>query len=274
MGMAITGEVLAALGYSSQALLNAIASEIVPRRWRPAAQGIMSLTSGLGAAFSLLFGFAMVSDSSEGWRVFWYVDSGLILSGAILFAFFYNPPPRESQQALTTKAKLRKLDWMAFVLLASGIILLNLSLTWYDNPYPWSNARVASTFALGAAFLIALAGHQVFLKKDGLFNHNIFKNNRNCALALFCIFVEGLFFFSFNNFFPIEMAILYESGDFKLGLRMSITYFAAIFSAIAVSIYSSWTKDIRNPTILAYVLLVIYSGELGLPTLFSRTYLT
>ncbi|KAG9853004.1 hypothetical protein KCU98_g3235, partial [Aureobasidium melanogenum] len=57
INVAIAGEILAALGYSSQALLNAIASEILPRRYRPAAQGGLGLTSGLEAAFSLLLGF-------------------------------------------------------------------------------------------------------------------------------------------------------------------------------------------------------------------------
>ncbi len=94
MKMAIGGEILAALGYSSQALLNAIASEILPRRLRPAAQGGLGLSSGIGASASLLFGFHMISVSPDGWRVFFYVTAGCILVSALLFAFLYNPPPR------------------------------------------------------------------------------------------------------------------------------------------------------------------------------------
>lgn len=70
INVAIAGEILAALGYSSQGLLNAIASEILPRRYRPAAQGGLGLTSGLEAAFSLLLGFYLCGSSTGGWRLF------------------------------------------------------------------------------------------------------------------------------------------------------------------------------------------------------------
>jgi MFS family permease len=261
MGMAIGGEILAALGYSSQALLNAIASEILPRRLRPAAQGGLGLTSGIGAASSLLFGFHMVSVSPDGWRVFFYVTAALILISALLFAFLYNPPPRPLQHSLTTTEKLNHLDWTAYVLLLLGIVLFSMALTWSDNPYSWNDSHVAVTFAIGVTFLVALAIHQIFFKKDGLCHHELFKKDRNCAIAFLCVFVEGLSFFASNNFYPSEMAILFESDTFRVGCRTSITFFAAIVSSISVSIYSSLTRDIRNPVVFAYLSIVIYTGK-------------
>ncbi|KAG9665024.1 hypothetical protein KCU95_g6703, partial [Aureobasidium melanogenum] len=83
INVAIAGEILAALGYSSQALLNAIASEILPRRYRPAAQGGLGLTSGLEAAFSLLLGFYLstLQSSTAVWA--YPVFLGLGLDAAI-----------------------------------------------------------------------------------------------------------------------------------------------------------------------------------------------
>jgi MFS family permease len=261
MGVAIIGQVLAALGYSSQALLNAIASEILPRRLRPAAQGDLGLTSGLGAAFSLIFGFHMVAVSTDGWHVYWYVTAGLMLAAVILFTLAYNPSPRPLQVALSTAEKIKRLDWLAYALLAAGIVPLNIALTWSDNPYPWNNAHVSAPFAAGIVALIAFAVHQIFIKKDGLCHHDLFKKDRNCAIAFLCVFVEGLSFFSVNNFFPSEMSMLYEPDTCKVGLRASITFFAAIASALAVSVYSSITKDIRNPIVASYTLIVLYTSR-------------
>jgi hypothetical protein len=80
-------------------------------------------------------------------------------------------------------------------------------------------------------------------------------------MAFLCVFVEGLSFFASNNFYPSEMAILFESDTFRVGCRTSITFFAAIVSSISVSIYSSLTKDIRNPVVFAYLSIVIYTGK-------------
>jgi MFS family permease len=263
MGEAIVGQVLAALGYSSQALLNAIASEILPRRLRPAAQGGLGLTSGLGAAFSLIFGFHMVEVSTDGWRVYWYVTAGLMLAATIVFTLAYNPSPRPLQAALSTVEKIQRLDWAAYALMAAGLVPLNIALTWSDNPYTWSNAHVSAPFAVGIVALIAFAVHQILIKKDGLCHHDLFKKDHNCAIAFLCIFAEGLSFFSVNNFFPSEMSILYEPDTFRVGLRASITFFAAIASALAVSVYSSITKDIRHPIIAAYALIVLYTSKPG-----------
>jgi hypothetical protein len=136
-----------------------------------------------------------------------------------------------------------------------------MALTWFDNPYPWRNPHVATTFAIGVASLIALAVHQIFFRKDGLCYHELFKRDRNSAIAFLCVFVEGLFFFATNSFYPAEMAVLFETNTFRVGARTSITFFVAIVSSISVSIYSSLTKDIRNPVVLAYLSMVIYTGK-------------
>lgn len=274
MSMAIGGQILAALGYSAQALLNAIASEIVPRRLRPAAQGVLGLTSGAAAVFALIFGFHMVSVSTDGWRVYWYVAAALHFVAATLFTFAYRPLLRPLQAALTTAQKLRRLDWTAFVLLAIGITLFNMGLAWYDNPYAFQNPHVAAPFAIGLTFLVALIVHQVFMKKDGLCTHELFRRDRNCAIAFLCIFVEGLSFFSVNNFFPAEMAILYETDTFRVGLRASITYLAAIASALTVSVYSSATRDVKYPIIAAYSLIVLYTSKISFAILTERPSLT
>lgn len=261
INVAIAGEILAALGYSSQALLNAIASEILPRRYRPAAQGGLGLTSGLGAAFSLLLGFYLCGSSAGGWRVYWYIVSALMFLAAALFTLAYNPPPRPCQLSMTTREKLSSLDWVAYILLGIGIVGFNVGLTYFQNPYAFDDAHVAVPFAIGAASLLAFVVHQSILKKNGLCNHKLFERSRNVAVALSLMFVEGLTFFCYNSFFASEMAILYETATFRVGLRTSVVFWTTIASSIAVSTYSSITRDLKYPVIAAYGFIVVFSSK-------------
>ena len=70
--------------------------------------------------------------------------------------------------------------------------------------YAWDSAPTVSTLVIGFAMLLALAGHQLFVKRDGIFrkvrsasnssladaSQELFQN-RNLALCLFGIFTEG-----------------------------------------------------------------------------------
>ncbi|KAG9571420.1 hypothetical protein KCU71_g224, partial [Aureobasidium melanogenum] len=271
INVAIAGEILAALGYSSQALLNAIASEILPRRYRPAAQGGLGLTSGLGAAFSLLLGFYLCGSSTEGWRLFWYIVAALQFLAALLFTMAYNPPPRACQLSMTMQEKLSSLDWTAYFLLGIGIVGFNIGLTYFENPYSFHNAHVAVPFAIGTVSLVAFVVHQSIFKKDGLCNHKLFERSRNVAVALLLMFVEGLTFFCYNSFFASEMAILYETDTFRVGLRASVVFWTTIASSIAVSTYSSINKDLKHPVIAAYGFIVIFSILMATATLESST---
>ncbi|KAH6876788.1 major facilitator superfamily domain-containing protein [Thelonectria olida] len=105
MGMAIAGSVFCGFAYGSQALLVAVASEILPRRY----------------------------------------------------------------------ALLRNLlDWIAYALLMSGIILFSMALTWAENPFPWKDPHVSALFTISCVLLIGLGYHQTMLKKDGMIHHGLF----------------------------------------------------------------------------------------------------
>jgi MFS family permease len=91
MGMVIGGEILAAMSLGSQPLLYAVASEILPRRWRPEAQ------AGLN-----------VDDSPDGFRTFFYIATGLNGVAAVICVALYNPPLRILQKSLKFGEKMAK----------------------------------------------------------------------------------------------------------------------------------------------------------------------
>jgi MFS family permease len=213
MRMAIAGEVIAGLAYGAQPLLYAVASEILPRRYRPIAQAGINVSIGFGGIFGLLVGSTLVRNSPTGFRTFWYITAGILAATAVICAVLYKPPPRQLQVSLTFKEKTHKvlhsvstalkhsyinmcrkqLDWVGYLLLASGIVLFNIALAWSQNPckswspfaivardltknlkVSWKDAHVLAPFLVGIGLLIALAIHQTKLKRDGMFHHGLF----------------------------------------------------------------------------------------------------
>lgn len=71
MGVAIAGEVICGLSYGAQSLYYSVASEILPRKWRPAAQGGINAALGLGGIVGLLAGSYLIKTYDEGFRIFW-----------------------------------------------------------------------------------------------------------------------------------------------------------------------------------------------------------
>lgn len=259
MEMAIGGQVITALSLGNQTLLYAIASEILPRRFRPGAQAGITGSGGLGAILALLAGSYVVKEYTEGWRIVFYIAAALLGVSAITCVIFYNPPPRALQQTLSQKEKLGRIDWPAFGLLAIGVTLLSIGLSWGQNPYPWKSARVLGPLVVGIVFLLAFAVHQTVLKKNGIIHHTLFKQDRNFALALGCIFADGMIFWAGNNYYPFQASVLYETDPVRVGLMFAIAFITAIFASVACAIYSSSFKDVRGPLVASFASFCIFN---------------
>ncbi|EEU41142.1 uncharacterized protein NECHADRAFT_46417, partial [Fusarium vanettenii 77-13-4] len=75
MGMAIGGSVICGLSYGSQPLLVAVASEIVPRRYRAVVQSGLGIATATGAIFGLLREKLLRLD----WVAYAFLASGIVL---------------------------------------------------------------------------------------------------------------------------------------------------------------------------------------------------
>lgn len=270
MDMAIAGEIIAGLAYGCQPLLYAVASEILPRQYRPVAQAGVNIAIGLGGIFSILVGSTLTANYFEGFRIFWYITTAIQVISALILAVLYHPPPRP-ESALTFKEKINRLDWLGYALLASGIVLFSIALSWSQNPYSWTDGHVLATFLVGIVLLLALAVYQTRFKSDGIFHHGLFKKDRNFAISVLCIFVEGMVFFALNEYFAFEMGVLFETNTFMVGVRLSIVFFTSMISCIGIAVYSSITRELRLPTVVAFISFVIFNTLMATATLSSGT---
>lgn len=163
------------------------------------------LSNALGLFGGLVVGGALNrSGDPDGFRRYFFIGMGLFLASGFLGIFAYRPPPRELQR-LPLMDKLSRLDWVGYALLGSGLVLFCLGLSYSQNPYPWSNPHVAAPIAIGLALAMALCLYEYKFKTDGMFHHGLFEKNRNFAIALMCIFCEGIAFFAANQYFAYQV---------------------------------------------------------------------
>ncbi|KAJ4125245.1 hypothetical protein NW754_013531 [Fusarium falciforme] len=155
MATAIAGFVVIGICFGCQSLLHAIVSEVAPRKHRPVAQGTLNAAAGLGAFLGIAMGGALLRNHvASNYRVHFYVLAGVAFISAMGITTCYNPPPREAQVTLTKAEKLKRLDFVGYLLLAPGLTLFCIALSWSHNPYPWSDSRILSAFVLGMALII------------------------------------------------------------------------------------------------------------------------
>lgn len=260
MGMAIAGFTVGGISFGAQPLLHAVTSEVLPRKYRPLAQGTVNMSAALGAIIALLMGGSLTRHGNPaGFRTYWYIGASIYAATALTCAILYNPPLRELQVSLTTKEKLRRLDWIGYILLAAGLVLFCIGLSWSQNPYPWTNAHILATFLIGVVLSSALILYEWRFKSDGMFHHDLF-GSRNFPIALACIFVEGLVFFSANNYFAFEVSTLYTTDSLLVGTHYAIVFITDIVASILAGAYCSVTKSIRLPATCAFAMFVIFNA--------------
>jgi MFS family permease len=259
IGMAIAGFTIGGISFGAQPLLHAVTSEILPRKYRPLAQGTVNTSAALGAIIALLMGGSLTRNSHpEGFRTYWYIGAAIYAITAAICAVLYNPPPRKLQVSLTRKEKLRQLDWIGYTLLAAGLVLFCIGLSWSQNPYSWTNAHVLATFLTGVILSLGLILYEWYFKRDGMFHHGLF-GDRNFAIALGCVFVEGLIFFSANNYFSFEVSTLYTTDSLMVSVHYAIVFITDIVASMTAGAYCSAKKSIRLPATCAFVMFLIFN---------------
>lgn len=133
--MAIGGEVIAGISYGAQPLIHAVVSEVLPRKYRPFGQATANVAAALGGLVALLTGGAMTRNGNhEGFRNYWYFSTAVYALATLLCFILYNPPVRPSQLGLTNVEKLKKLDWIGYVLLSAGLGWSFSNVTVPDEP--------------------------------------------------------------------------------------------------------------------------------------------
>lgn len=256
IGAAIAGFTITGLSYGAQAILYTVVSEVIARKYRSWAQASIQVSGSAGGIVGLLCGGALTRHDVPGnVRVYFYISAGIYFGASAACAICYNPPKRELQN-LPLREKLRRLDWIGYALLTVGLVLFCIGLSWSQNPFPWTDAHVLAPFIIGLVGAIALVVYE-FFKGDGMFHRALFRD-RNFSIALFTLFVEGLVYFSVNNYFAFEVSVLLTTDPLMVGLHTSMVFYGLLASALVAGVYLTKRKAVRFPSVAAFVFFVVF----------------
>lgn len=144
MAMALVCQIVGSVSFAVQLFMFAVLPEIMPRKQRAAVQAALNAASGMGGIFALLVRTILDEQSSQGWRLCFYIDAAVLELSAIACTLFYNPPAMPLQSLHGHRESLTHLDWVGSLLLAVGF-----ALTWVNNPYPPDDAHCLAPLILG-----------------------------------------------------------------------------------------------------------------------------
>ena len=195
--------------FGAQPLLHTVASEVLPRRLRAWAQACVMASNALGLIAGLVVGGALNRHGNpDGFRYHFLIAMALFTITSVTCFFTYRPIPTTLQATYTFKQKAAKLDWVGYALLACSLTSFCIGLSWSRNPYSWSDPHPVAPFVVGMALGFGLILYESRFKKDGMFHHGLFKNNRNFTVVLISVFCEGMAFLAANVYFAYQVSIL------------------------------------------------------------------
>lgn len=255
----IVGFCISGPSFGCQTLLYAVVSEIMPRKYRSVGQTTLGATSAIGGVTAVLMaGGVLRNGNMENYRIYWYVVTALTVLATLGVAVGYNPPSRELEASMSFKQKIRSLDWIGYVFISSGLTLFAIGLQWSGNPYSWNNAHVVAPFILGTVILIVLVVYEWRGRSDGLFHHALFQD-RNFIVAICSMFIEGLSFFTCNNYFVYETSLLFQLDFYHSIIRFVMMFVASIVASPLIGAYSTWRKSVRSCLVAGFLCLTVFN---------------
>ncbi|CZT17614.1 related to potential drug facilitator PEP5 [Ramularia collo-cygni] len=255
----IAGFCLIGVATSSQPLLHAVVSEVLPRAQRPLAQATLHATSGLAAFIGICMGGALLRyDQLENYRIYMYVLVGLFSLAVAGVSLGYNPPRRELEKAMSTREKIQSIDWIGSSLLTPGLVLFSLALGWSRNPYQWSDAHILGPFVTGIACLIAFGIYEWRFTDKGLLHHGLFRMGRNFPFVLAVVFAEGVSFFAANQYFAYQVGMLLSFDLLIAGLHYGVMFLAAVIFSMFGGWYSVRTKSVKSVACLGMTGMTVF----------------
>ena len=250
---------------------------------RGLALGAQYAILGLGGLLNNLMGGAIIkANLVDGWRYNLYISAAFQLLGTIMLLAFYRPLYLDIEEPPYLQRIKSRIDWVGNVLWICAFISLMFGLISGGNLYPWDSAAVIASLCVGFGLGLVLAAHQLWIKKDGIFqsvfnsdmifhlnlSHSLFEH-RNFALSILAIFIEGVVYVTLNIWSPQQVSkriqpgtwklscaqtgTLYTSDPVLLGLHFTVLLIFASLIALAAGWYSKRFRRVKEILVAGYL---------------------
>lgn len=179
----------------TQSLSMVIVSDIVTLKQRGKYQGILGACVGLGNAVGPIIMAAYVEKKT--WRDFYRTLPPIIAVVMLVVYFFVDgnkKPPGSS--VLTTREKLRKIDYYGVFFATAGLTLLLIPISGGGSTYAWDSTLVIVMFCVGGVCTLVFLVVEWKVPELPMIPLYIFKN-LSLSVLLFTTFLYGMVYFGF-----------------------------------------------------------------------------
>ncbi|OQU98702.1 hypothetical protein CLAIMM_04446 [Cladophialophora immunda] len=271
MGSLIAGQTVIGIGFAMIPLAYVVPSEILPRKWRPFAQGLLNMFTYSGAVLGqLTMGALIKRDNLNGWRNYYWFQMAMWIVTLVGITVGYRPPKRHTAvESLPLGKKILSLDLPGCGLITIGLTFLLAGLTLGGGLYSWSNARTVVTLVLGCVGIVAFGLYEWKGTTTGILHHDMFRGGkskgRTFILCCTLVLIEGVLIFAYSIFYPPLVTSLFETDPLLAVAYIQPFWVVGIFSSAVYGFLSTKFKNIRWPM---FVGLTIYTGAMvGLATI-------
>ncbi|TID24217.1 Neutral ceramidase B [Venturia nashicola] len=217
--MMIAAMTFKGIGSGGQQLALAAIAEIVPNKHRGNAQAVLAFVTLPWAVFSSITGNAMIKYYALGFRINFIIGTGLNTISIISLWLWYHPPARTRIVGKTQWERVRNLDWIGIILMATGIVLFLMGLAFGGRQFPWASAGTIAPIVIGVLSLVALGFWEWKVAKEPFFAHELFiGQGRTFPLFLVITFVGGMNLYASGAFWTQQVQGMFSHDPITIGL--------------------------------------------------------
>ncbi|KAJ7123628.1 hypothetical protein C8R44DRAFT_875811 [Mycena epipterygia] len=160
--------------------------------------GFKTMIWTCASGFGPILGGALSEKAS--WRWLFYINApGPASASAFIFVLFFLQMRTPEGNVWS---KLALVDWLGNVLIITGTVLSNLSLTWAGVRYAWSDARVLAPLIAGLALMVAFVVYEKYVPRVPTMPWEAV-TDRTALASLIATFLNGITSMSIIYFLPL-----------------------------------------------------------------------
>lgn len=259
MNVLIGGRVLAGIGGGGiQTLVFIVITEVFPIHKRPMGIAIIGCTFAVASVVGPLIGGAFTSNVS--WRWCFYINLPIGAVAMAMFVFVFNPPKTKTKAT----EKLTLIDYPGVFLVASGLVLVLLALTFgSDSLHSWNSAAVICCFVLGGLLIIVFCVWNFFFSKHPLIPVDVVLAFPTLAAAIQMFGTFGYFIASVL-YLSIYFQVIHDASAWQSGVHLLPLIIAVVIFSIASGIFVKKTTIVKPVAIFGVIMGFIGCGLITL----------
>lgn len=253
MNMLIGGRVLQGVGGGAiQSMVSVILSESVPIDKRPLSMALIGVTFSVASVCGPFIGGAFSTHVT--WRWCFYINLPVGGFALALLVFFYHPPlPKKN-----LREKLSTVDYVGTLLIAAGLVLVLLALTFGGNEYPWKSAAVICMFVIGGLVLIAFCVWNFVFSPNPLIIKEVVVVPKIMWATMTATF-NFAFFMATTMYLAIYFQVIFNMSAWKSGVHLLPFIVVVSVASVCNGFFMRFTRYVKITMVTSGVL-----GPLGM----------